>query len=170
VWTRFLSTSWVVGFATLGPVGRIRHAPGTAGAFFGVIYAAIFFSQLTWWMTLLLCMPPLYFAVAICGEAELRLGMRDPGMVVLDEFVVMPICYLGWQYLPPYYINEVRWAVYLTGFALFRLYDITKPFGVSKLQRLPGGWGVVVDDFAAALLTCVSLHFIGAILNVVKVK
>ena len=63
----------------------------------------------------------------------------------------MPLCFLGWRGLvgpwPP-------WAVFLAGLALFRLFDIWKPLGIRRLQDLPGGWGVVVDDIAAALATC----------------
>ena len=69
--------------------------------------------------------------------------------------MAIPLCFLGWPALtatlPP-------WAVFLTGFALFRLFDITKPFGIGKLQDLPGGWGVVADDVAAALATCATMH------------
>jgi phosphatidylglycerophosphatase A len=47
--------------------------------------------------------------------------------------------------------------VILIGFALFRLFDITKPPPIRQLQRLPGGLGVVVDDLAAALLANIGL-------------
>ena len=52
------------------------------------------------------------------------------------------------------------WPVLLGGFALFRVFDILKPFGISKLQDLPGGLGCAVDDLAAGLAACVSLHLI----------
>jgi phosphatidylglycerophosphatase A len=45
------------------------------------------------------------------------------------------------------------WIYMLAGFALFRLFDILKPFGIGRLQRHPGGIGVVLDDLAAALAT-----------------
>jgi phosphatidylglycerophosphatase A len=75
--------------------------------------------------------------------------------VVLDEFIVIPLCFLGWQSLDghlPY------WAILLAGFALFRFFDIVKPLGIGRLQRLPGGWGVVADDVGAALAACATLH------------
>ena len=50
------------------------------------------------------------------------------------------------------------WAIFLIGFGLFRIFDILKPFGIKRLQDLPAGWGVVVDDLAAALLTCAVMH------------
>jgi phosphatidylglycerophosphatase A len=79
----------------------------------------------------------------------------------LDEFVVMPLCFLGWQALPAAWVADARWAVFLGGFGLFRLFDIAKPLGISRLQDLPGGWGVVADDVAAALAACATLHAAG---------
>jgi len=145
----------------LGPVGRVRRGPGTAGSVAGLLYFTVFFAALPGWAVVLLSLPMLYLAVAICGEAEFRLGQRDPGGVVLDEFVVIPLCFVGWQYLPADWLGDMRWAVFLGGFGLFRFFDILKPLGISKLQDLPGGWGVVADDVAAAVATCVTLHLAG---------
>ena len=75
--------------------------------------------------------------------------------MILDEFVVMPLCFLGWRTLPA---AIPVWAVLGAGFALFRLFDIVKPLGIRRLQALPGGWGVVIDDVAAALAACATLH------------
>ena len=73
----------------------------------------------------------------------------------------MPLCFIGWQWLPAEWVERWPWAIFLGGFALFRLFDIAKPFGIARLQSLPGGWGVVADDFAAALASCASLHLVG---------
>lgn len=160
LWPRFLPTPVVVNLATVGPVGRIKPAPGTWGSVAGLLFFTVFFAGssplvLVLWSGLLL-----YLAVGICGEAEFRLGMRDPGMVVLDEFLAMPLCFIAWQWLPASWQDQ-RWAIFLAGFALFRLFDVTKPLGISRLQNLPGGWGVVVDDVAAALAACAVMHLGG---------
>lgn len=159
-WPRLLPTPWVVGLATLGPVGRVRKAPGTWGTVAGLIYFTLFFYHLDPFWTVLLGALGLWFAVGICGEAEFRLGMRDPGMVVLDEFMAIPWCFVAWQALPEAWVDR-PWVVFLAGFALFRFYDVLKPLGIARLQGLPGGWGVVVDDAAAAVATCVTLHVAG---------
>jgi len=155
IWPRFLSTQLVLTLARLGPVGPRLPAPGTWGSVAGLLYFTVFFHPLGLVATLLLSALACYFAVALCGEAEFRLGRKDPGEVILDEFVVMPLCFLGWPGLvgplPP-------WAVFLTGLAVFRFFDILKPLGIRRLQDLPGGWGVVVDDVAAALATCAAMH------------
>ena len=155
-WPGLLSTEVVVGLATLGPVGMKLPAPGTWGSLAGLLYFTVFFYPLGVFATLVFTAAALYVAVAICGEAEKRMGRKDPGEVILDEFVVMPLCLLDWRLIaaagwPP-------WAIFLGGFALFRFYDILKPLGIHRLQAWPGGWGVVVDDVAAALAACATLH------------
>ncbi len=91
VWTRFLPTATVLGCATLGPLGRRLPAPGTWGSVAGLLYFTVFFHPLGWIGNILLSAIGAYVAIAICGEAEFRLGRRDPGEVVLDEFVAMPL-------------------------------------------------------------------------------
>ena len=154
-WPRKLPSALVVGLATLGPIGRRLPAPGTWGSFVGLGYFWVFFRTLdSGWIVVVSALAS-YLAVALCGEAEVRLGKTDPGEVILDEFVAMPLCFLGWRMLLPV---MPLWQLELAGFALFRVFDIFKPFGISRLQRLPGGWGVVVDDLAAALAACATLH------------
>ncbi len=155
-WIRRLPASLVVALATLGPIGRRLPAPGTWGSVAGlVVFAGCFAGRLGLGGTLLLGAAGGALAVALCGEAEVRLGRRDPGEVILDEFVAMPLCFLGWTTLAG---TLPGWAVLLLGFGLFRLFDIAKPFGIRRLQELPGGWGIVVDDTAAALAACATLQ------------
>ena len=45
-----------------------------------------------------------------------------------------------------------RWQIILPAFVLFRALDVAKPFGLRRLERLPGAWGVLMDDLACGLL------------------
>jgi phosphatidylglycerophosphatase A len=159
-WTKSLDSSVVLGWATLGPVGTRLPAPGTWGSAVGLVYFYLGFQSMGVLENLLVSAIGAYLAIALCGEAEVRLGRRDPGEVILDEVVAMPLCFLGWGWLlgtwPP-------WAVLLAGWVLFRVYDISKPWVINSLQGLPGGWGVVLDDTAAALATCATLHLAHAV-------
>ncbi len=154
-WPRVLPGKVVIACATLGPLGQRLPAPGTWGSLAGLLYFALFFQRASIGAVLVASAIGGYLAVAICGEAEVRLRARDPGKVVLDEVVAIPLCFLGWRTLLG---AAPAWALLLAGFLLFRLFDIVKPFGISRLQRLPAGWGVVADDFAAALAACATLH------------
>lgn len=156
-WPRFLPATIVVNVATLGPVGRLP-APGTWGSFAGLgwfIVAVLPFGVLG---GALLAALLLYLALGICGEAERRLAQVDPPEVILDEFASMPLVFLA---LNDVLIGNPRaWMVLLAGLLLFRLFDIVKPFGIRSLQRFPGGAGVVLDDVAAALASCVVLQIL----------
>jgi len=157
IWTRRWPTPLVLALARIGPIGAHLPAPGTWGSAVGLLWVvgAFWWPQLGLGCTLALVLASSYAAVAICGEAELRLGKTDPGEVILDEVVAMPLCFLGW----PVMVGSIpAWGVLLAGFAVFRFYDILKPLGIKRLQSLPGGWGVVVDDLAAGLATCVTLR------------
>jgi phosphatidylglycerophosphatase A len=145
----------VVAVATLGPVGRKLPAPGTWGSLAGLLYFAVFFQRLTVAENLAASAIGAVIASLLCGMAEVELGRTDPGEVILDEFVAMPLCFLWW---PGLVHRWPVWAVLLGGFALFRFFDILKPLGIRKLQKVRGGWGVVIDDTAAALAACGALH------------
>jgi phosphatidylglycerophosphatase A len=81
-------------------------------------------------------------------------GQKDPSFIVVDEwagmwFALTPLLFTVTAQPQPWLL----WAVRLGApFLLFRLFDIWKPGIVDTAQRLPGGWGVVLDDVLAGLL------------------
>ncbi|HXN35929.1 MAG TPA: phosphatidylglycerophosphatase A [Opitutaceae bacterium] len=156
-WTRTWPTATVLNIARLGPVGGRLRAPGTWGSLAGVLFFWLCFRDQGEVVNVIGAACAAYFAVGVCGEAEIRLGRRDPGEVILDEVVAMPLCFVGWGWLVG---SFPAWLVVLLGFAIFRFYDIRKPMMINTLQELPGGWGIVADDVAAALATCATLHVI----------
>jgi phosphatidylglycerophosphatase A len=155
-WPRLLPSNVVVNVATLGPVGRLP-APGTWGTVAGVAWYIVMYGSGNVAVGLLLTLVVLYLAFAFCGEAESRMRKIDPPEVVLDEFASVPIIFLG---LDDLMATGGAWIIVLAGFALFRLFDITKPLGIRGLQRFPGGVGVLLDDVAAAFASCVLLHVV----------
>ncbi len=159
-WTSFMSTPVVVGLATLGPLGLVKKGPGTVGSVAGIALYAVLFHHASFFGFLFMAALLTYFAVGICDAAERRLQMRDPGMIVLDEFIAVPLVFFGLGGTQGLIATHGGWPVLLGGFALFRLFDIFKPLGISKLQNLPGGLGCVVDDLAAAAAACVTLHLL----------
>lgn len=160
-WPRIFSHRFVVSVATLGPLGQKLPAPGTWGSAAGLLYFWLLFRHSRWEVIFAWSVLASYVAVAFCGDAARRLNKKDPGEVILDEFAVIPLVFLGWQ--PGWFAGLPAYTTLVAGFALFRLFDILKPFGISRLQRWPGGWGIVADDFAAALAACASLHVAAAL-------
>ena len=74
---------------------------------------------------------------ALKGQKE-----TDPSWIVIDEVLGMLVTY---SFIP------LRWPFLLLGFCLFRFFDITKLFPINRLERLPGAWGVLLDDVGAGL-------------------
>src|SRR5215470_916154 len=116
-WSRLLLSRVIIACATLGPVGRRLPAPGTWGSLAGLFYFAVFFQRASIGAILVASIVGGLIAVAICGAAEIRLGRRDPGEIILDEVVAMPLCFLGWRLLPGGWTMPVVLGV---GFVLFR--------------------------------------------------
>jgi phosphatidylglycerophosphatase A len=159
-WTQFIPTPVVVNLATLGPLGLVKKGPGTVGSVAGIGLYAVLFHQASMFGFFVLAALLVYFAVAICDTAEQRLQMRDPGMIILDEFVAVPLVFVGMGGPNGLIFQHGGWPVLLAGFVLFRIFDIAKPFGISRLQNFPGGLGCVIDDIAAAVASCVTLHLL----------
>ena len=79
------------------------------------------------------------------------LGKKDPGIVVIDETAGQLLTFLG---------VPLHWPSMLVGLILFRAFDITKPFPIRRLEKLPEGTGIVVDDLGAGLYALVVMHFL----------
>ncbi len=133
---------------TLGS-GFFPIAPGTVGS--AVAAVALWFLPMIPPGSLVL-ITVLFFFIGVWAstECEDEWG-HDPGKVNWDEVVGMMITLLA---VPKH------WIVYVAGFFLFRFFDVLKPFPIHKLQSLPRGWGVMVDDVLAAIYANVILQIV----------
>ncbi|MGF1530356.1 MAG: phosphatidylglycerophosphatase A [Puniceicoccaceae bacterium] len=147
----------ILSLATLGSIGTKLPAPGTFGSVAGLLLALLYLPFLHPLLSLALSILLMFFAVSICHEAEIRIGKRDPGEIILDEAVAMPFVFIG---ILPLSSGSPAWPHLLTGFLLFRFFDILKPLGINRLQKLPGGEGIVYDDIAAAIAASIVLHLL----------
>jgi phosphatidylglycerophosphatase A len=152
-------------------IGRIPFAPGTFGSFLGLVWFAMLIATGNFWAYLAGCIEGIAFSIWLCDDAEKILGETDPGSVVLDEIIAIPFCFLPWVAslwwsggrLPDvefFFSGSALWMT-LGLVVLFRVFDIWKPWPIRQIQRLPGGWGVTVDDLLAAVyVAAISLFFL----------
>ncbi|MDZ7266642.1 MAG: phosphatidylglycerophosphatase A [candidate division KSB1 bacterium] len=141
--------------ATVGGLGRVRIAPGTAGSLVAALAFLCFPTYL----------PPLWFTAAVLAlmligvwAAQRVASARqhsDPSEVIIDEVIGMAVT-LAFVPLDPLTIA--------TGFALFRVFDIAKPFPVRQVEKLHGGWGIILDDMAAGVYANGSLRVLAALI------
>jgi phosphatidylglycerophosphatase A len=151
-------------------VGWIPFAPGTFGSFLGLVWFVILVATGNFWAYLAGCIEGIAFSIWLCDDAEKILGQTDPGSVVLDEIIAIPFCFLPWVWSEWSQHGALSVSPFFTGsgllmtlalVVLFRVFDIWKPWPVRQVQRLPGGWGVTVDDLLAAVdVALLSLFFV----------
>ena len=138
---KFISTLFFIGFCPF--------APGTAASLLAVFvyflvrsnvplhfFLTVFFLALGFWST---------------SRAENSFSRKDPPQIVIDEFSSMLLAYL---FIP------FRLKFVIVGFFLFRFLDIFKIPPIKKLQTLPKGYGIMLDDIAAAILTNLVLQIL----------
>jgi len=141
--------------------GRIPLAPGTFGSIVGLGWFALLLFTGNLWLFLTGTMLGIALSVWLCGVGEKILGQTDPGSIVLDEIIAIPLCFAGWVGgvisqthsfpTPEYFFSKQNWLPTLGVFAAFRFFDVLKPWPVKQSQQLAGGLGVTVDDVLAAL-------------------
>jgi len=142
---------WATGFGS----GYTPVAPGTAGAVVGVILIWLsnyfFFPNAAISFPVFLSIATIIFffiGVFCTDKLEAEWG-KDPSKVVIDEIIGV---WIGMLWLP------IEWPWLLAAFVLFRFFDILKPLGIRKLEAIPGGMGVMLDDVLAGVYTLVVLQ------------
>lgn len=116
-------------------------APGTAGSLVGLLLFLPLAGR-AFWIQLAAVVAVTILGVLAGGRLATTLGLKDPGVVVVDEVAGQWITFLALPMTP---------VIAVAGFLLFRVMDIVKPWPARALERLPGGLGIMADDVAAGI-------------------
>ncbi len=149
---------WATLVAMFFGIGRLRPGPGTWGSAATILlwWLASRYIQAGWQMYVAIALAALVTAIGIPAATLVARATRikDPQFVVIDEVAGQLITMVA---------VPVSWKTVLAGFILFRGFDMVKPPPVRQLERLPEGFGIVIDDVAAGLYALivmqVLLHF-----------
>lgn len=137
--------------ATLGPIGHFPKAPGTWGSLAAVVAAPWLFLPFPIWFRLVILAAVLAVGTWACDRAETVMESKDPGCVIIDELFGQWLTLLLVVAMPIWYL--------LLAFALFRVFDILKPWPIRQAETaFPGGLGVMIDDGVAGLFAMACLH------------
>jgi phosphatidylglycerophosphatase A len=139
----------------LGTFFGVGWIPGPAGTYASALTAALMLAAwhmgCPWWGIVLAAAGAGVLGVAAGREPEKDFGGKDPRPFVLDEAAGMLVAGLAaWT---PW--SGRAWLTLAAAFVWFRLMDILKPPPARQLERLPRGWGIVLDDVAAGLMALV---------------
>lgn len=153
---------WDTLVATGCGLGYIPLAPGTWGSAEGLlIYWLLLHRSSLWaptlfhprgttavvplvWIVVLITLAVSCFGLLAADNVARKLGKKDPQFVVVDEVSGQLFTYLV-------ALAPANWKYLLLGFILFRVFDIWKPFPARQAESLPGGWGIMADDWIAGI-------------------
>lgn len=127
--------------------GHLPAAPGTWGSLLMILL--IFFFPLLNNIYLISALS--IGGIAVANFEERQTGIKDDSKIVIDEMAGQ---------LLTFYTLKISVPVLIGGFILFRIFDITKPWIIDKVQDLPSGWGVMLDDILAGLTSLIILKIV----------
>jgi len=136
---RFLRLLFATGFFT----GYIPFAPAT---FACLISVAVWYCLISFKIFYLVISIGLFAAGIFLSDQLSKTMGKDPRQIVIDEYACL---------LLPLFFTPLKIIPLAITFVLFRLFDIVKPPPLRQLEKLPGGWGIMLDDLGAAVYTMV---------------
>jgi phosphatidylglycerophosphatase A len=137
-------------------IGWFPKAPGTVASLVALPFGCWLAFVGDWQGVLGAAIVASFLGVWVCGAYAGAIGVSDPGECVLDEiagqwFAMVPLPFMG---------HAGNLSGLALAFALFRFFDIVKPWPISRLERLPGGLGIMADDILAGLVSEALLAFV----------
>lgn len=146
---------WATLVATFFAVGRLKPGPGTWGSLATVILWALATSRIPaanrTWATIIAASALTLIGIPAATLVARASGSKDPQFIVIDEAAGQLVALIAVPF---------AWKTFLAGFILFRVFDILKPFPIRRLERLPEGTGIVVDDLGAGLYALSIMHLL----------
>lgn len=147
-WSERLIVFCGVGFGS----GLAPKAPGTFGSAFALLFIPIWLA-IGFYGAILAIMMMSLVGIWICGKTADIIHVHDDGRIVWDEFSGQSI-----TFLPLIYIGQMNWIWVVVGFALFRLFDVWKPWPIRIIdQKVDGGFGIMFDDIIAGVWAAICI-------------
>ena len=153
----FLLASWF-------KVGYSPKAPGTCGSLAAIPFIVLFTYYFGFWGVLGFAVFSLIVGIIVSFEV-LKYTEHDPSLIVIDEVCGQTITFLAVAFVLQGNFSADVWWIYALGFGLFRLFDITKPSIIGKIDKgMQNAAGVMLDDVVAGLFAAVVLWgFVGGV-------
>jgi phosphatidylglycerophosphatase A len=146
---------WATMAATFFGAGRLKPGPGTWGSIATIILWALVSSRIPianrTWATIVAALVVTFIGVPAATLVARASGLKDPQFIVIDEVAGQLVTLIA---------VPLVWKTFLASLILFRVFDMWKPFPIRRLERLPEGTGIVVDDLGAGLYALAVMHLL----------
>ena len=138
-------------FGTVFKIGKLPLAPGTWSSFIASLLWFFLFDDID--LVALPVITILIFFIGIVSSQKIiyNTNENDPSRIVIDEWVGQ---WITFTFIP------VNLSNFVIGLVLFRFFDIIKPFPVKSAEKLTGGWGIMMDDVVAGIMSFIILYIL----------
>jgi phosphatidylglycerophosphatase A len=138
-------------YSTFFGLGFVPLAPGTAASLAAAALYKYFMIHWPWHLFIIFIVGVSLTGALAATSYSRELGRKDPRRIVVDEAAGQ------WLTLV---LTPADWVPLAAGLVLFRFFDVLKPFPIHKLEKLPAGWGIMVDDLAAGVYAWIVLRVV----------
>ena len=135
-----------LGVAYLTPFAKATLASGVTAA----VYSSLVWGDVGFNVLLVAAVVVLFFVGVVVSARVSSEDDPDPSKVVIDEVVGQLAALL--------ILVPLEWWSVLAAFVLFRIFDVWKPLGIRRLEAIPNGWGIMLDDLAAGVLAAIVIN------------
>lgn len=146
---------WATLVATFFGAGRLKPGPGTWGSLATTILWALASLRIPLasrtWATIVAAGAVTLIGIPAATRVARASRLKDPQFVVIDEVAGQLVSLIA---------VPLAWKTFLASFILFRVFDMWKPFPIRRLEQLPEGTGIVVDDLGAGLYALTIMHLL----------
>ncbi len=156
-----------IALLTVGGLGLLRPGPGTWGSLPPVVLAAAMATMnlstvIITGVMIALAVVFTLLCVGLASIGERHFGRKDAPQIVADEVAGQAIVLLWLPWRSADEPSAMGWNLMLAAaaFVAFRVMDITKPPPIAQVQRVSGGWGVVLDDLLAGVVALAAVQIV----------
>ncbi len=138
-------------FSTVLKIGYLPLAPGTWGSLAALACWYLFLPSISSITFIVLIIIIFVLGIYTSSITESELDKKDPSVIVVDEWVGQ---WIALMFLP----KSFEWGI--VAFALFRLFDIWKPYPINRLDDIKGGFGIMLDDVLAGIYALIGVQLL----------
>ena len=152
-WVKFFTTGFFISFL-------VPFIPGIYGAILGIGFALLI-NSLPIILKIIISLVLTVVSIPLCTRAEKIFNKgKDPQKVVIDEVVGVQFASIWFNLFQKLTIFSFNIPLWLLLLLIYGFFDALEPFPIKKIEKLYGGWGIVLDDLMAGLYTIITLLII----------
>jgi len=152
-WINFFSTGFFLSYL-------IPYVPGLMGGILGIGFALLL-NSLPIYLKIIISILLILIGIPLCTQAEKILNKgKDPQNVVFDEIIGIQFTSIWFNLAQKISIFSLSLPLWLLLLLIYGFFDALEPFPIKRIEKLFGGWGIVLDDLMAGVYTIIILFLI----------